>query len=111
MKILFDENISHKLVFRLADLFPHSTSVHHLGMRQARDESLWQFARDCDFQAIITADRDFANMAVDLGPPPKIIRFAHLDFSTAVTEQIIRKNAIRIAEFLNTHESLLILDP
>ncbi len=37
MKLLFDENLSHKLVRRLADLFPDSVHVRDAGLKAAED--------------------------------------------------------------------------
>ena len=37
MKLLFDENVSHKLVAILAGEFPGSTHVREIGLRAAED--------------------------------------------------------------------------
>ncbi|MBE7502385.1 MAG: DUF5615 family PIN-like protein [Verrucomicrobiales bacterium] len=37
MRLLFDHNLSHKLVRRLADIFPDSTQTRLLGLGQASD--------------------------------------------------------------------------
>ena len=37
MRLLFDQNLSHKLVKRLADVFPDSLHVRDIGMRSASD--------------------------------------------------------------------------
>ena len=37
MKLLFDENLSHKLVGLLADLFPGSVHVREVGLKAADD--------------------------------------------------------------------------
>ena len=37
MKLLFDENLSHKLVRLLADLFPDSIHVRDVGLKAADD--------------------------------------------------------------------------
>ncbi len=34
MKLLFDHNLSPKLIHRLAELFPNSNHVYHLGLDQ-----------------------------------------------------------------------------
>jgi predicted nuclease of predicted toxin-antitoxin system len=36
MKLLFDENLSPKLVAALADIFPNSAHVHEIGLWVAR---------------------------------------------------------------------------
>lgn len=58
MKLLLDENLSRRLVPQLADLFPGSTHVASVGLLQATDARLWEYAKAHDF-AIVTADADF----------------------------------------------------
>jgi predicted nuclease of predicted toxin-antitoxin system len=40
MKLLFDQNLSHKLVDRLADVFPDSLHVRDIGMKSASDPAI-----------------------------------------------------------------------
>ncbi len=44
MKLLFDENLSFKLCERLAGLFPGSSQVCLLGLAQADDRTIWNYA-------------------------------------------------------------------
>ena len=44
MKLLFDENVSHKLVAILAGEFPGSTHVREIGLRAAEDGQIWDHA-------------------------------------------------------------------
>ena len=60
MKLLLDENLSRKLVSKLAALFPGSTHVALEGRGSASDQEVWQFAQTQDF-IVVTADADFAN--------------------------------------------------
>lgn len=47
MKLLFDANLSPKLAYRLADLFPRTTHVFLAGLARATsDELVWAYARD-----------------------------------------------------------------
>jgi len=47
-----------------------------------------------------------------LGPPPKVIWLRGCDYPTAVAEDLIRSQAIRIMEFLEDSErAVLILRP
>jgi len=57
VKLLFDENLSPSLVRRLADLFPDSAHVHHLGLDRADDATILSFARDQDY-VVVTKDAD-----------------------------------------------------
>ena len=75
------------------------------------DTSIWAFAKSNDF-SIVTADADFYEVATTLGPPPKVIWLRGCDYPTAVAEDLIRSQAIRIAQFLDEPEqAVLILQP
>jgi hypothetical protein len=45
VKLLFDENLSHRLVSKLADLFPDSTHVRDVGLKSMDDPLVWDFAK------------------------------------------------------------------
>jgi predicted nuclease of predicted toxin-antitoxin system len=58
VKLLFDQNLSHRLPSRLADLFPDSDHVRRLSLDRASDDRIWDFAQANDF-CVITQDSDF----------------------------------------------------
>jgi predicted nuclease of predicted toxin-antitoxin system len=63
MKLLFDENLSRKLVPLVEDLFPGSAHVTRVGISSgASDQQVWDYARQNGF-VIITADNDFLSLA------------------------------------------------
>lgn len=72
MKLLFDQNLSHHLVRLLADLFPDSLHVRLLGLAEADDLTLWNFAivHHC---VIVTQDSDYSDWNKLRGAPPKIV--------------------------------------
>ncbi len=70
MKLLFDENLSPKLVGLLADIYPGSFHVHALGMDSASDTVIWEYAAREGF-TIITKDLDFQQRSFALGHPPR----------------------------------------
>ena len=72
MKLLFDQNLSRKLVSRLADIFPGSSHVRFHGLPEADDGEIWEFARVQAF-CIVTQDADFADRSRLYGAPPKVI--------------------------------------
>ena len=59
VKLLFDENLSHRLPTTPADLFPDSAHVRHLGMARPAESDVWGYAQQSNF-AIVTQDSDFA---------------------------------------------------
>ena len=98
MKLLFDQNLSFKLCENLAGLFPGSHHVRLLGLDQADDSALWQFAKANGF-CIVTQDSDFADLAALYGPPPKIIWLRCGNQPTAFVEKLLRDQAESIAAF------------
>ena len=70
MKLLFDQNLSPRLVARLADLYPDSNHVYRIGIDRLSDEGLRDYARHENF-VIVTKDSDFSDLCILLGFPPK----------------------------------------
>jgi predicted nuclease of predicted toxin-antitoxin system len=109
--LLLDENLSRKLVPRLIDLFPESNHVSAFGLLHTPDSAVWEFAKANDF-TIVTADADFYELATTKGPPPKVVWLRGCDYPTAVAAELIRNQAIRIADFAEELErAVLILRP
>ena len=109
MKLLFDANLSPKLVGRLAELFPGSSHIVDAGLeRFTPDMRIWEYAKANGF-TIVTADADFIQLARDRGHPPKIVRIEKCTFRTAEVETLIRRHAVLLAEFEQSERGLLIL--
>ena len=100
MKLLFDHQLSPKLVQRLSDLYPNSSHVYLLGMDREDDPVIWEWARANDF-VIITKDTDFADLSVLRGFPPKVIWIRLGNCTTHQVETAIRHHAEVIADFAN----------
>ena len=62
MKLLFDENLSPRLLDILAADFPDSTHIERLKMRGATDAAIWAYARDHGY-TIVSKDNDFRQHA------------------------------------------------
>ena len=72
MKLLFDHNLSPKLVERLADVFLGSKHVRNLNLHKADDAQVWEYAR-MNALAIVSKDEDFHQLSFLHGPPPKVV--------------------------------------
>jgi predicted nuclease of predicted toxin-antitoxin system len=72
MKLLFDQNLSHKLTTELATEFPGSAHVRNIGLERATDPAVWAYAAANGF-TIVSKDADFQQRALLLGYPPKVI--------------------------------------
>lgn len=58
MKLLFDQNISFRIVKKVSHLFPDSKQAKQIGLDRATDTRIWDYARDNNF-VIVTFDGDF----------------------------------------------------
>ena len=110
MKLLFDENLSRKLVVRLAQLYPDSIHVAQAGLLESPDREIWEFAKagNC---VIVSTDTDLHELATTTGPPPKVVWLRRWAHPTRDAERVLRREAIRITEFAADPElAVLVLD-
>lgn len=95
MKLLFDQNLSPRLVQRLADVFPDSSHVFFLGLDQADDREVWEYAREHHF-AIVSKDADFGEISTLRGVPPQVVWLRVGNCTTNSVEDLLRANHKRI---------------
>ena len=89
MTLLLDQNISHKLAARLADVYAGTVHVRDLGMRSADDKVIWDFAKTNGY-AVLTKDGDYHQMSLLYGAPPKVIWLRVGNVSTDDVETLLR---------------------
>jgi len=89
VKLLFDQNLSPKLVKHLADLYPDSNHVYHLGIDLVPDKEMREYAGREGF-VIVTKDSDFSDLCILLGFPPKVIWIRRGNCSSRDIEAILR---------------------
>ena len=89
--LLFDHNLSPRLVRRLADLFPNAIHVSSVGFGAALDRDVWDYARSNDL-LIVTKDMDFGELGLLLGFPPKVVWIRRGNCSTRDIEKLLREN-------------------
>ena len=91
MKLLFDQNLSHRLVQALADVFPASAHVRNFGLERSDDETVWSSAREGGY-TIVSKDSDFHIRSFIEGHPPKIVWLQVGNCSTADIESRLRRH-------------------
>jgi predicted nuclease of predicted toxin-antitoxin system len=101
MKLLFDHNLSPRLVVLLRDLFPESQHVFGVGMDQDDDRKIWDYATQSQL-LIVTRDSDYNDLSMLLGFPPKVIWIRRGNCSTQAIETLLRNSAPIIQEFDKT---------
>jgi len=100
MKLLFDQNISFRLIKRISDIFPESKQVRELGLENTTDIEIFEYAKRNGF-AIVTFDSDFFDISTLKGYPPKIIWIRTGNTSIDNLEIILRNRQELIEIFLN----------
>jgi len=98
MKLLFDQNLSHRLVGQLAGEFPGSAHVRDAGLAAAPDPDVWAYAAANGF-AIVSKDTDFQHRALLYGSPPKVIWIRLGNCSTAAVANLLRSRLADILAF------------
>jgi predicted nuclease of predicted toxin-antitoxin system len=91
VKLLLDQNLSARLVDRLAGSFPGSIHVRSVALDRAGDDAIWRHALEGGF-AIVTKDSDFHERAQVADPHPKIVWIRRPNCSTADVEAILRRH-------------------
>ena len=89
MKLLFDQNLSPRLVNHLSDLYLESSPVHLLCIDHVSDKEVWEYARREGF-LIVTKDADFSDLCMLPGFPPKVIWIRRGNCKTTDVEMILR---------------------
>ena len=82
----------------LVDVFPGSTHVRELGMKDAPDHLIWDQAKR-DGLIIISKDTDFYQRGLLFGHPPKLVWIRRGNCSTATVESILRNHLDEIRQF------------
>jgi predicted nuclease of predicted toxin-antitoxin system len=98
MKLLFDQNLSHRLVGQLAVEFPGSAHVRDVGLAAAPGPDVWAYAAANGF-VIVSKDTDFQQRALLYGHPPKVIWVRLGNCSTAIVAALLRSRLADIRAF------------
>ena len=104
MKLLFDQNISYRVVKKLEREYPESEQVKRLGLENSTDLELWEYARQNGY-TIVTFDSDFMDMANLKGHPPKIIWLRTGNTRTDSIANLLLRKVDQVTEFLNNRDN------
>jgi predicted nuclease of predicted toxin-antitoxin system len=103
MKLLFDQNISHRLVGLVRDILPDSKQVRNLGIENFTDAQIWNYAKENAF-TIVTFDADFYDFSLIWGHPPKIVWIRTQNQTSPNIEVLLRKHLESIKDFIINDE-------
>jgi predicted nuclease of predicted toxin-antitoxin system len=107
MKLLFDENISHRILKRIIDYFMES--IHFSTIRENRftDLDIWSYAEKNGY-TIVTFDADFYEWQLIRGYPPKLIWLRLGNTKTEIIARELIDNLKLIQNFISDKETGLL---
>jgi len=108
MNLLFDESLSPRLVPLLRDLFPESESALRNGVARTGDQKILAYAAAHDF-VLVSTDSDFERLLKQF-PDARVVILRSCDYPTQIAADVLRRNAIRIAQLPASQEQLIILE-
>jgi predicted nuclease of predicted toxin-antitoxin system len=100
LKLLFDQNISFRILPKILECFPDSAQVHELNLANKTDKQVWQYAKSNGF-SIVTFDADFNDLATLFGHPPKIIWLRLGNTSTQILSEFMIEKQSLIKDFIS----------
>lgn len=103
IKLLFDQNLSYRLVSRLKTLYPGSSHLAALGLDRSSDRDVWQYAKDNDF-VLVSKDSDFNELSTLYGFPPQIIWLRLGNSGVSVAENALTKYKNTITDIINNND-------
>jgi predicted nuclease of predicted toxin-antitoxin system len=110
VKLLFDQNLSRFLVGRFTEEFPDSVHVAEVGLDQATDREVWEYARAGAY-VIVSKDSDFRQLAFLFGPPPKVVWLRVGNASTTDIVSLLGESIDVVEEFAEGGEDALLVLP
>jgi predicted nuclease of predicted toxin-antitoxin system len=100
MKLLFDQNISFRILRLLSEDFVDCRQVRSVGLNDCKDEEIWRFAKQNGF-TVVTFDADFFDISILRGFPPKIIWLRTGNLTTSDIAERIILNSLNIVSFID----------
>src|SRR5207244_2180873 len=100
VRLLFDQNLSHRLVRSLSDVFPDSVHVRDVGLARADDDVVWTYAL-AHALVIVSKDSDFRQRSFLHGAPPKVVWIRRGNCSTREMDGILRAHHDDLLAFVN----------
>ncbi len=98
MRLLFDQNLSHRLVAKLAAEFPGAAHVRDADLAAAPDSDVWAYAA-VNGLVLVSKVTDFQQRALLHGHPPKVIWVRSGNGPTAAVAALLRTRLADIAAF------------
>jgi predicted nuclease of predicted toxin-antitoxin system len=103
VSLLFDQNISFRIISKIASTFPTAKQVRQLGIEDFSDIEIWQYAKQNKFP-IVTFDADFFDISNLKGHPPKIVWLRFGNTKTDYLADLINSKSEILKDFIDSAE-------
>lgn len=99
MRLLFDQNVSYRVVKQLKPNFSDIIGVREVGLLNSDDVHTWEYARQHDY-TVVTFDKDIPNIGSVRGFPPKIIWLHTGNLSNQAVVDLFLNRSDEFANFI-----------
>lgn len=106
-RLLYDENLSYRLVKLLAELFPESAHIDDVGLHGCPDDDVWNYARQQGF-VLVSKDNDFRQLSFLRGAPPKVVWLRIGNAPTQVVVELLGSRKVDIESFEREADTALL---
>ena len=95
IKLLFDQNLSYRLVSRLKEFYPDSAHIASIGLDKSSDMDVWNFAKENGY-TLVTKDSDFNDICTLYNFPPHIIWLRLGNSRVSIAQDVLIKHKDKI---------------
>ena len=107
VKLLFDQNISYKVIAHISDIFPNSSHVARVSLESASDFEVWNYAKHNGY-VLVSKDSDFNDLATLYGAPPFVIWIRSGNVKVQEIVNVLRKHESTIKKVIQTNKESII---
>ena len=100
MRLLFDQNISFRVVKQLKATFPDVIGIRECGLFNADDYRIWEYARQNGY-TVVKFDKDIPAIGSVKGFPPKIIWLRTGNLNNSVIVSLFINRLDEFVAFIN----------
>jgi len=101
VKLLFDQNISPRILKYFSDQWKDCSQVRFEGLENASDSDIFDYAKAQEF-TIVTFDADFLDLNALRGIPPKVIWLNTGNMTTKAITAFLDKNLLHIKHYIDS---------
>ena len=108
MNLLFDNNISYRIIKKLSDIYINCLHVSKTSLvKPAKDIEIWNYAKQNNF-CVVTFDEDFEQLEMLYSFPPKIILLKFGNASTQFIADYFLSNYTLVQDFIASEKQGLL---